>query len=104
VEDLPVGIGYQLRLVISLQLIVLFAVTSMDAQTWAAPQTAHYLRGDKFEEPMGEIAQARNESNYPAIQAEIHDRRASRVQLRERLLGLGVCAGSNIETKNGLCF
>jgi len=42
-----------------LQLSILFVVTSLDAQTWAAPQRRIYLRGDKFEKPMGKIAQAR---------------------------------------------
>jgi hypothetical protein len=55
--------------------VVTSVVTSMDAQTWAAPQTAHYLRGDKFEKPMGQIVQARAQVKLSGYPSGIHDRR-----------------------------
>ena len=55
--------------------VITSVVTSMDAQTWAAPQTAHYLRGDKFEKPMGQIVQARAQVKLSGYPSGIHDRR-----------------------------
>jgi len=79
-------------------------VISMDAQTWAAPQTAHYLRGDKFEKPMGKIVQARAQVKLCGYPRKFTTGVDLEVQTNEKQLELGVCAGSNIETKNGLCF
>jgi hypothetical protein len=45
-----------------------------------------------------------HKSNYPATQAEFTTGVQIEVQTNEKQLELGICAGSNVETKNGLCF
>ena len=80
-------------------------VTSMDAQTWAAPQTSHYLRGDKFEKPMGKIVQARAQvklSGYPS--GNSRPTPTSRCRLMKNSLSLVFALGQISKTKMGYAF
>jgi hypothetical protein len=71
----------------------------------AAPQTAHYLRGDKFEKPMGKIVQARAQvklSGYPS--GNSRPACTLRCRLMKNSLSLVFALGQISKQKMGYAF